>query len=232
MNRMPSFPDQEALLAALVERVLSDLRNAIDERGAATLVVSGGRTPEALFERLSGEPLNWESVTVTLADERWVPEDSPDSNAGLLRRSLLKGAAAKASLVPLFGGEVTPEEGMRDCQQRLEGLSRPFDLVLLGMGEDGHTASFFPGSEELAEALEPSRDGQLCQAVHAPGVPQARMTLTLPALLDSRGMILLVTGEAKQRVLQEALGDGEVEDMPVRAVLRQKKTPLEVYWSP
>ena len=161
MAALRDFPDQDSLLSTIAEEVAGRLSAAVEERGSASLVVSGGRTPEALFQRLSRAEIPWSKVTVTLADERWVPESDPDSNAALVKRTLLQGRAAEARFLPLYGGEETPEAGQAACEQRLEEIERPFDLVLLGMGEDGHTASLFPGAETLQAALDPEGTG-LC----------------------------------------------------------------------
>lgn len=228
---LEGFHDPDALVEALAASLAAQLRGAIAARGSATLVVSGGRTPEALFRRMSGLPLDWGAVTVTLADERWVPPDDPDSNEALVRRSLLVGPAAAARFVGLYTGADTPEAGEEACDARIRALPRPFDAVLLGMGDDGHTASFFPGAPALAAALSPA-DGRTVQAIRAPGIRQPRMTLTLPTLLDTQRLLLLITGDAKRRTLERAEEDGPVEAMPVRAILRQDRVPLEVFWAP
>lgn len=227
--RLRGFPDAAALAGTLAGEVAAGLRAAVEARGAATLVVSGGRTPEALFASLPSHPVDWRRVAVTLADERWVPPGHPSSNEGLVRRTLLAGPAAAARFVPLYGGEPTPEEGEAACARRIADLPRPFDLVLLGMGEDGHTASLFPGAPNLAEGLAGPRP---CLATRPPGAVEPRLTLTLPILLDARRVVLLVTGAAKRTVLDAALGPGPVEAMPVRAVLRQEKAPVEIFRAP
>lgn len=227
--RRHDFADAPALLDTLADTVSAGLQAALDARGSATLVVSGGRTPEELFERLSSRPLDWTRVAVTLADERWVPAGDPASNEGMVRRRLLAGPAAAARFVPLYGGEPTPEAGEAACAARLGGLARPFDLVLLGMGEDGHTASLFPGAPNLAAGLAGEA---ACLATRPPGVMPPRMTLTLPVLLDARRVILLVSGTAKRAVLDRAAEPGPVEEMPVRAVPRQDRTPVDIFWAP
>ena len=231
MAALRDFPDQESLLSTVAEEVAGRLSTAIEERGAASLVVSGGRTPEALFQRLSRAQIPWSKVTVTLADERWVPESDPDSNAALVKRALLQGRAAEARFLPLYGGEATPETGQAACEQRLEEIERPFDLVLLGMGEDGHTASLFPGAANLHAAMD--LEGEtLCMPIRAPGAAQPRMTLTLPALLNSRNRLLLITGEGKRQALASASAEGPAEEMPVRAFLSREGAGFEVVWAP
>lgn len=227
--RLRSFPGAAPLLDHLADEVAADLRDAVDGRGGAALVVSGGRTPGDLFARLPSRPVDWGRVAVTLADERWVPAGHASSNEGLVRRTLLTGPASAARFVPLYGGEPSPEEGEAACARRIGELPRPFDLVLLGMGEDGHTASLFPGASNLGAGLAGPAP---CLAMRPPGAAEPRLTLTLPVLLDARRVVLLVTGTAKRAVLDAALGPGPVEEMPIRAVLRQERTPVEIFWAP
>ncbi len=227
-KREHRYPDRGSLTAALANQVADDLRTAIIQRGEASLVVSGGSTPRPFFERLSQEPLAWDRVTVTLADERWVPEDHEASNERLLRQNLLVGEASKAKIVGLKTPEDTPEEGRAACEQNLATLARPFDVVVLGMGGDGHTASLFPAAPELADGLDLTSTDS-CLAVRPPEAPHPRMSLTLKALLASRRLILHITGEEKWQVYQRALQPGPMEELPIRAVLRSGR--VEVWWA-
>src|SRR5262249_7486093 len=152
---------------------------AIASRRQATLIVPGGKSPQATFERLAREALDWIAVTVTLTDERWVSADDAASNEAFARRVLLTGRAADARFVGLYTGDESPEAGEAACAERLSTLTRPFDVVLLGMGDDGHTASLFPGAEALGAALD-EHATQPCKAIRAPGIEPPRMTLTLP----------------------------------------------------
>lgn len=223
------FADAAAMATALAASVAGTLEGALRRTGRASLVVSGGRTPEPLFARLGVRRLDWADVWITLADERWVPAGDPAGNEALVRSSLLVGPAAAARFVPLYTGDATPDAGEAACARRLAAMPRPFDLVLLGMGDDGHTASLFPGSPDLRRALDGAGP---CAAMGAPGPGPARMTLTLPTLLDARRIAILITGGAKRAVLDAALAPGPVEDMPVRAVLRQDRVPVEIFWAP
>lgn len=216
---------------AVAAAIAARLASALSLRGRASLVVSGGRTPLGAFARLSLAPLDWERVAVTLADERWVPPSHEDSNERCVRDHLLRNAAAAARFVPLKTAASTPEAGAGAAAAGLAGIARPFDVTLLGMGEDAHTASLFPGAPELAAALDP-RAPAPCIAVNPPRAPHARLSLTLRAILDSRVVMVEIAGAAKRAAIERALGPGEVAAMPIRAVLRQPDVPVEVFWSP
>ncbi|WP_243317631.1 6-phosphogluconolactonase [Geothrix paludis] len=229
MCSLREYPDQARLIASLAQDVARRLKEDLARRERAVLVVSGGRSPVPLFQALARQVLPWERVTVTLADERWVPADHPDSNEALVRDHLLQGAAAAAQLVPLFTGDATPEQGASKASAALAELPRPFSRVILGMGEDGHIASLFPGAAELTEGLTTEA---AALAVHPPHAPHPRLSLSLRALLDTRDLVLMISGPAKRRVLERALEEGPVEDLPVRAILRQTAVPVSVCWAP
>ena len=227
-----SFTDCHALAASLAERVARYLREGIDERGSALLAVSGGSTPKHFFEQLSHASLDWSRVSVTLVDERWVPESSERSNARLVKSLLLRNQAAAATFVPLYTGIDTPEQALASGDAPAAALTLPFDAVILGMGDDGHTASFFPGGDRLAEALDLAGSRRLLP-MRAPGAGEPRITFTLPALLQTRALFLHIEGDAKRRVLADArLGLAEGKHYPVRAVLEQQDVPVAVYWCP
>jgi 6-phosphogluconolactonase len=225
-----SFADKPTLAKELAEAVADRIRTAIAERGAAAIALSGGSTPGRFFQALGKtKDIDWSKVIVTLVDERWVDETSDRSNALLVNERMLQGPAAVARFFPLFsGGDAPTPEAVAKTNALLADLPRPFAAVVLGMGNDGHTASFFPGGDTLAEAL--SAPGPAL-AIRAPGAGEPRITLTLPYLLDTDGLYLHVEGEEKAGVLDAALSDGPVEAMPIRAVLRSSQ-PVTVYWCP
>ena len=225
------FPDGVALSHALSGEIKVDLEEAIQVRGVASLVVSGGRTPARLFEQLRTEKVDWRHVWVALADERWVDTNDAASNERLVREHLLTGAAAAARFVGLKNPAPTPEAGADWAWRALSRVPRPYDVIVLGMGNDGHTASLFPGSLALARALDAGAPPG-CVAVNALTAPHARVSLNLAALLDARRIILHIEGEAKWQIYQKARAAGSTNELPVRAVLHQQEVPVDVYWSP
>ena len=227
-----NFTDPTAQAAALAHRIAAQLRAAIAARGRAVIAVSGGSTPKAFFAQLSNEVLDWPAVTVTLVDERWVPDTDERSNAKLVKSTLLQNAAATAPFVPLYTGATTPEAGLAEAEARIDALPAPFDVVVLGMGDDGHTASFFPGGDHLAEATDPHGTAKVWP-MHAAGAGEPRITLGLPALLDTRALYLLVCGAGKRDLLDAVQQDAAAaKAYPVRCVVQQDVVPLDVYWSP
>src|SRR5882757_97210 len=225
------FADNDALSRTLSAQLATSLKAAIRARGLASLVVSGGKSPIKLFERLRAEDLDWSLVCVALADERWVEPSNPGSNEKLVRDVLLQGSAAAARFLGLKNAAPTPDLGAVSAWETFARVPRPFDAVVLGMGDDGHTASLFPGSPNLPRALNPEAVAG-CVGMRSPVAPQPRLSLNLSALLDSRRVVLLITGAEKWRTYLAASAQGPVQDMPVRAVLRQTGTPVEVAWSP
>lgn len=225
-----SFADKPTLAQELAEAVADRIRAAIAARGEAAIAVSGGSTPGRFFLALGKiRDIDWSKVIVTLVDERWVDETHDRSNALLVNERMLQGPAAVARFFPLYSGGDEPDAaGVARTNALLEGLPEQFAAVVLGMGSDGHTASFFPGGDTLDEAL--TADGPTL-AIRAPGAGEPRITFTLPRLLRADGLYLHIEGEEKAAVLDAALGDGPIEDMPIRAVLRSGHT-VNVYWCP
>jgi 6-phosphogluconolactonase len=227
-----SYTSSEDLAEALAAGVAAVLAGAIATRGAATLAVSGGSTPKRFFERLAETEIDWGCVTVTLVDERWVPETDERSNAAMVRRHLLTGHAAKAQFLPFYLEAPAPEDVADELRMRFLRLARPFDVTVLGMGADGHTASFFPGADHLDRAIDPDTDEPVA-LIRAPAAVEPRVTLTLPLIVDTRFLALHIEGDEKLAVYEAALQPGPVDKMPVRAVLRAPRDELlAVFWAP
>ena len=212
-----TFETRDALAAALAHDVAVALTAQLAARGTATLAVSGGTTPQLFFQHLAAQDIAWHKVVVTLVDERQVSEASPRSNAALVKKSLLQGKAAKARFVPLF-------------ENVDEAASLTLGVVVLGMGNDGHTASFFPGGDTLAQALDHAATNSIV-AVSAPASGEPRLTYTLSKLLAASTLCLHIEGDEKLQVLEKALAGDDILEMPVRAVLAAA-TPIKLYWCP
>jgi 6-phosphogluconolactonase len=219
------------LAHTLAVDVAQTLARAIAARGAGSLIVSGGKTPVKLYEQLRAQPIEWHRVSVALADERWVDPSDPGSNERMVRDVLLQDRAAEARFAGLKNAAPTPDLGAVSAWETFARIPRPFDVVMLGMGDDGHTASLFPGSPNLSIALTATAAAG-CVGMRAPSAPQPRLSLNLSALLDSRRLLILIEGEGKLATYEAASGGGPIEEMPVRAVLRQSRVPVEVSWAP
>lgn len=224
-----AYDNADALTSAFAEKLVGLLTAGIDARGRASLVVSGGRTPKPLFELLSNTPLAWDKVDITLADERWVDESSEASNTRLVKENLLQNLAAKANFVELKTDHADANEGIAQAEANLATMVQPFDALILGMGEDGHTASLFPCSEQVLDGLNMD-SGRTCIAVQPTTAPHQRISLTLPALLNSRNIFIHLTGEAKKSVLTDALESATEAQKPVTAVVN--RAPVTLMWAP
>ena len=225
------FESRDDMVIALQAAVEAQLQAAIDERGQASWAVSGGSTPQPLFEAMQNASLDWKSVDVALVDERWVDFNHPRSNEAFVAKNLMQGRAASACLVGMKADHATPARGAADVNKRYEALSLPFDSLLLGLGPDGHTASLFPGAEGLEAAF--ADDAATCVALTAiqsdvTGEEVERMSLSARAIREASHVVLMITGEAKKQTLEAALtGDGK---LPIARIYSMK--PFEIYWAP
>jgi 6-phosphogluconolactonase len=223
------FENTSALDIALADEVAMYLKQSIDQQGSASLVVSGGRTPLGFFHTLSQQSLDWSKVVVTLADERWVDADHKDSNEKLVRENLLINNANQAQFLALKNSSETASEGCAELEKALASLNE-FSVVILGMGDDGHTASLFPGSTTLDTGLD-MHSGLNCIAVTPLDAPHERMSLTLPRLLNCNFLVVHISGSNKQKVLQQAQAGTSITELPIRSILQQDISPVTVYWA-
>lgn len=214
--------------ADIAARIAGVLSEAVAERGVASIAVSGGRSPRPVLEALARADLDWSKVVVTLVDERWVDAHDESSNERLVRETLLQGDAAQARFVPMKNDAADAYAGQPLVEAAFADLPWPLDIVLLGMGEDGHTASLFPQARELAEGL--SSEARTI-AVNPPAAPHQRLSLTASAILAARHIFLQISGNAKTAIYSGALEDGPVEQLPIRLALHQDRTPVEVWIS-
>jgi 6-phosphogluconolactonase len=226
------FATPDALAETLAGRVAEMLSAGIRARQGATLAVSGGTTPGRFFDALSRRELDWAQVVVTLVDERFVPPSSERSNERLVRERLLVNEARLARFIPLAPRDMAGdslEEAARAAEAGIALLLQPFDVVVLGMGADGHTASFFPDAENLDELTDPAQP-RCVLPVRTVAGGEPRLTLTMPLIVGARLLALHIQGAEKRATLERALSD-EKPTMPIRRVVDAAPTPLRVYWT-
>lgn len=217
------YPDRDLMMLSIADRITSELSEALRGNDLATLCVPGGTTPGPIFDVLTEQALEWNRVCVVLNDERWVDEDSPRSNTALLRRKLFVSKASVATLIPLFKAGMAAEDAMNELSGGLAPYL-PISVLLLGMGADMHTASLFPGADNLAAAFAP--DAPLLMPMRADGAGEPRITLTAPVLNDAMNKHVVITGAEKRAALERAR-HLPAEQAPIRAVL----SGATVHWA-
>ena len=222
--KLIEYADRDMLFINLAQQVAGEMENMLFHDETISLAVPGGTTPGPLFDNLSAADLDWGRVYVLPTDERWVPEDSPRSNAGLIRDRLITGRAAQARYLSLYADAPEPEDAMDSVLERIKP-ALPLSILVLGMGGDMHTASLFPGADRLDDALLQNAPPIL--PMRAPGAPEARVTLTAPVLKAAMNTHILITGTEKRDALEKAQ-NSTVQDAPVAAVLGN----ATVHWAP
>lgn len=232
MNATPrwiEYGDEERWAAGAADACAEALRQDL-ATGGARLLLSGGSTPSPVYRALACYGLDWSRVVLALVDERWVPPGDPDSNATLVRRTLLQGRAATATLEPLLMPDRNLDESVRHANRH----ARPASVALLGMGPDGHTASLFPQARGLADALAANDDYVSVDAAGCAGAGHwpLRISLTPKGLSKARRRVLLLRGAAKRELFERALAGDDVEALPVRALFALPGEPLQIHWAP
>ena len=223
MNFM-DYPDDELMAVHLANTLAGELTAALEHKERVLFVVPGGTTPGPVFDSLCDADLDWARVDVLPSDERWLPEVHVRSNSRLIRERLLTGRAAKANFIPLYRKSETPEPVLEELE---DGISPalPINVCLLGMGTDMHTASLFPGADNLEKALD--RNAPVLVPMRAPDVPEPRVTLSARVLRDALALHVVITGQAKKAALDRARSL-EWAKAPVAAVLEE----ATVHWAP
>lgn len=244
---MCEHANTDQLAAACAARIDAELDIALRERGAALLALAGGRTSPPVFRRLAVQFRDWSRVTILPSDERWVAADHPDCNLRQMREAFAGAEGIRwLSLVPALP---QGEASAAFANGALAPYPQPFDVCMLGMGADGHFASLFPGAPTLADALSPTQTSAALPVLPNPmpaAGPHARVSLTLARILNSRRLLLVISGHDKRAVLERAIAsvrpepvEGRGEDagangaaLPVAALLAAAHPAAEIHWSP
>lgn len=221
-----SFDSREALSDKLSKLIQIQLSDAIDQSGKANLAVSGGSTPVELFRQLSQSNIDWQNVTISLVDDRWLEPGHKDSNEKLVHENLLQNAAQHAQFTGFWQSNLNAEEAVNQYNQQLAINDSDLTVTILGMGNDGHTASLFPCSAELDDALNSERNAEV---THPTTANYTRVTLTPKRLLNSQLRILHLHGQDKLETLAKALASNNPKEMPISLFLQN---PLSIYWAP
>ncbi|MBQ4833294.1 6-phosphogluconolactonase [Pseudoalteromonas sp. MMG010] len=228
------FENKAQLTEELSSTLAQSLRNGISQDGRAVLMVSGGSSPAPAYKHLSTLDLDWQHIDVAMVDERWVEPNHEKSNEAFIKSTLLQNYGAKANFITMKNTADTASAGAAECERAYQQLKTCSDVTILGMGPDGHTASLFPNAQGLAHGLTTTDRVCAINAIQSDvtGSITERMTLTLNAIANSKVVKLLISGEEKLTVYKQAKAGGEVNDMPLRAVLNHPTINIEVYWAP
>jgi 6-phosphogluconolactonase len=224
-----AFSEQGSLIEALSQSILENLQKAIEEKGKASLLVSGGSTPKPLFEKLRKAVLDWDKVTVGLCDERWVDVSKEESNEHFVKKYLLQEEAAKAHFVGMYCEDTDIYTAQKLCTKKMKEILFPFDVLILGMGTDAHTASLFPENIKLEEAFD-LKNQNFCIAIEPTSAPYTRMSLTRWAILGAKHIYIHFEGEEKIAVYEEAIAGEDMYMMPIRSILNQDIKEIEVFY--
>ena len=225
------YTHREALVEAVALRIHGQLNKALAEPGSVSVALSGGGTPMPIYARLAQMPLDWSRVVCIPTDERWVARDHAANNAREIRQHL--SVARIEDLVPEL---VSGAPKSTYASEVLGQLPSPFEVAIVGMGADAHFASLFPHAVDLADGLDLNSSLSALAIVPDPLPPEApfgRISLSLAKLLEAHAILLVITGETKRAVLEQAMADDvDVEASPIAALLRAAGPSLEVFWSP
>ena len=221
--KLTEYPDEDMMAIGLAQTLTGELTSALETQDRVLFVVPGGTTPGPVFDVLCGADLDWSRVDIPPSDERWVPAVHVRSNSRMIRQRLLTNRAEAAQLLPMFAPGHTPEDALAELESAI--VTRlPVAVCLLGMGDDMHTASLFPGADNLALGLSP--DAPILVPMRAPGAPEPRISLSARILRGAMTLHIVISGPAKRAALDRAR-QLEPAKAPVAAVLEN----AVVHWT-
>lgn len=230
-KNMNVFDTPAQLAEQLASDIAAKLTSAIKNNGTANMAVSGGSTPKLLFQTLSNKDIDWKNVNIMLVDERFVAADNERSNHKLVAENLLQKHAKSANFIPLYQAFASFDDAATLATVKTAAYCDPFDVVVLGMGNDGHTASFFPFAEDLEIALDLDEPRGVLP-MYSNDNDEERMSFNLSALHDAGFLVLHIEGAAKKATLEQAQADLDEEEMPIRSVLNRADSEVNIYWAP
>ncbi|MBL0848492.1 MAG: 6-phosphogluconolactonase [Candidatus Liberibacter ctenarytainae] len=226
------WENKRQLAQELAQRVATQLSLGITKRGYASLALSGGLTPQIFLRELSVINIDWDKILITLVDERFVPLEDPRSNQAFLSKYFFKNKAQKSSFIALYSLGKDLEESIQIANDKIqESICFPFDVVVLGMGTDGHTASFFPQGNTLFTALDANTPRSVI-AIKDGITHEQRITMTFSALYDARFLAVHIEGAKKKHTLDQAIAGFDTMKMPIRSILWHAHSLVEIYWAP
>ena len=230
-HRLHRFENTATLDAALCGWLSDRLGEATAGAARASLALSGGSTPKGLFAQLSRAPLAWPRIDVSLVDERWVPVDDAQSNEAMIRETLLVDEAAVANFVGMYQPLESIEANALAHDRRLQEIHQPFTVTVLGMGPDGHSASWFPDADETPLAIDPAQERMTC-VTRPRSQPTERLTLSYSCVARSEHLCLHITGEEKFAVLCNVDGVAALPIHQVLSLLEEQGKIVDIFWSP
>ena len=225
------YEDAEEMAEAVAGDIGFIIDSAIDARGAAVIALSGGKTPIPIYAKLAAAKHDWKRVTIVPVDERIVPLGDPLSNVTMIAKAFLPKGARVMPIVPNATADY--KAAGRSADALMQDLHWPLDLCLLGVGADGHTGSIFPGPD-YDEALAGPKERRALGVMPDPmpkDAPVARVTLSREAMISARALIIAVTGDAKKKVIEDAIKQGPSSKYPIGRVLADAELPVDIHWA-
>lgn len=224
-------PDSYQLASRLADDIFNIIQQQLARQETVSIVFSGGSTPIPMLEKLNQYPIEWSRLVVTLADERVVDQQHPQSNEAMLLRHMPN--IRKSQFISLIDEDILIHNDIGQCNQRLKSIHKPYDLVILGMGSDGHTASIFPSNQDSLQAMD-LENPYYCSIIHPNKEVEPaliRVTQTAKTLLQSNSIMLHITGSVKKKIIDKVMGNGDSDDYPIAAFLKQSLVSVQIYYA-